>query len=80
MRNLENVVDFADICMFAESEKMAFYNAAVELLQREFYPDAGSPLQLYRCEVDQYTDDPKAIEILQGFMDHNQVEFINITA
>ena len=82
MRNIENVVDFADICMFAEREKIAYYNAAHSILDKDFYPssDMGPTFELYKSEVAQYTDDAQAIEILTKFMESKNVEFINITA
>ena len=82
MRNIENVVDFADICIFAQQEKIAHYNAAHEILDKDFYPssDMGPTIELYKSEVDQYTEDPKAIEILTKFMESKNVKFINITA
>ena len=78
MRNIQNVVDFADICMFAEQEKIAFYNAAHAILDKEFYPHDGM-FELYKRDVDQYTDDPKAIDILTRFMESKNVPFITIT-
>jgi hypothetical protein len=82
MRNIENVVDFADICMFAEQEKIAHYNAAHSILDKDFYPssDMGPTFELYKSEVSQYTDDAQAIEILTKFMESKNVTFINITA
>ena len=77
MRNIKNVVDFADICVFAEKEKIAFYNAAHDILGK-FYPHDGM-FELHKSEVDQYTDDPQAIEILTRFMESEKVELINIT-
>lgn len=78
MRTVKNVVDFADICMFAEQQKLAFYNAAHDILL-DFYPYDGMPFELYKEEVDQYTEDAKAIEILTKFMESENVEMINIT-
>ena len=80
MRNIKNVVDFADICMFAEQEKIAHYNAAHDILDKDFYPsfDMGM-IELHKSEVDQYTEDLRAIEILTKFMESKNVEFINIT-
>lgn len=79
MRNIQNVVDFADLCMFAEMEKIAFYNAAHDILDKEFYPRDGM-FELYKSDVDQYTEDVKAVEILTRFMESKNVEFINITS
>lgn len=78
MRNIQNVVDFADLCVFAEQEKIAFYNAAHDILDKEFYPRDGT-FELYKEEVDQYTEDARAVEILTRFMESKNVEFINIT-
>lgn len=82
MRNIENVVDFADICMFAEQIGIAHYNAAHSILDKQFYPssDMGPTIELYKSEVDQYTNDPKAIDILTRFMESKNVNFINISA
>ena len=82
MKNIQNVVDFADLCMFAEQEKIAHYNAAHSILDKKFYPssDMGPTIELYKSEVDQYTDDAQAIEILTKFMESKNVKFINITA
>ena len=79
MRNIQNVVDFADICMFAESQGIAFYNAAHSILDKKFYPYEGM-FELYKSDVNQYTDDEKAIKILTEFMESKNVEFINISA
>ena len=78
MKNIQNVVDFADLCVFAEQEKIAFYNAAHDILGKEFYPFDGMR-ELYKQEVDQYTEDVKAVEILTRFMESKNVDFINIT-
>lgn len=82
MRNIENVVDFADICMFAEKIGVAHYNAAHDILDKDFYPasDMGPTFELHKCEVEQYTEDSRAIEILTKFMESKNVKFINITA
>ena len=82
MRNIENVVDFADICMFAEQIGIAHYNAAHSILDKKFYPssDMGPTIELYKSEVAQYTNDQKAVDILTKFMESKQVEFINISA
>jgi hypothetical protein len=77
MRNIKNVVDFADLCVFAEQENIAGYNPAHDILN-EFYPHDGT-FELHKIEVDQYTDDPQAIEILTRFIESKKVEFINIT-
>ena len=79
MKNIQNVVDFADLCMFAETEKIAFYNAAHDILDKEFYPHDGMH-ELYKQEVDQYTEDVRAVEILTRFMESKNVDFINITS
>lgn len=79
MKNIQNVVDFADICMFAEQQKIAHYNAAHDILDKDFYPDMDPIYKLHKCEVEQYTEDPQAIEILTKFMESKNVEFINIT-
>jgi hypothetical protein len=78
MRNIQNVVDFADICVFAEFEGIAHYNAAHDILDREFYPHDGMR-ELYKEEVDQYTEDDRAVKILTRFMESKNVDFINIT-
>lgn len=82
MRNIENVVDFADLCIFAEEIGVAHYNAAHSILDKNFYPssDMGPTIELYKNEVHQYTDNAKAIDILTKFMESKGVEFINITA
>lgn len=80
MRNIQNVVDFADICMFAEQAGIANYNQAHSILDKDFYPssDMGPTIELYKSEVCQYTDDAKAIDILTKFMQSKYVDFINI--
>jgi hypothetical protein len=82
MRNIENVVDFADICMFAEQIGIAHYNAAHSILDKDFYPssDMGPTIELYKSEVGQYTNNQQAVDILTKFMESKQVEFINISA
>ena len=82
MRNIENVVDFADLCIFAQEIGVAHYNAAHSILDKDFYPssDMGPSIELYKSEVEQYTEDPQAIEILTKFMESKNVKFINITA
>lgn len=81
MKNIQNVVDFADLCVFAQQENIAHYNAAHDILDKDFYPsfDMGM-IELYKSEVDQYTEDARAIEILTKFMESKNVEFINITS
>lgn len=79
MKNIQNVVDFADLCVFAEQEKIAFYNAAHDILDKDFYPHDGMR-ELYKSEVDQYTEDARAVEILTRFMESKNVDFINITS
>jgi ABC-type sugar transport system substrate-binding protein len=79
MRSIENVVDFSDLCIYAESNKIAFYNAAHDIL-RQFWPDQGSTFVLYLGETEQYTDDAKAIQIIEGYIKSKGVDFININA
>lgn len=79
MRNIQNVVDFSDLCMYAEAQKIAFYNGAHDIL-RKFWPDQGSTFEMHFGEAEQYTDDAKAIQILDGYMVSKGVKFININA
>jgi hypothetical protein len=80
MRNIQNVVDFSELCVFAEQIGVAHYNAAHDILDKNFYPDGYGTFEVYKSDVDQYTDDNKAIEIMVKFMESKGVEFINIVA
>lgn len=80
MRNPKNVVDFADLCIFAEQIGVAHYNAAHSILDKNFYPDGYGTFEVYKSDVDQYTDNALAVEILTKFMESKGVEFINIAA
>ena len=78
MRNISNVVEFSDICVFAEQEKLAYYNAAIDVL-KDFYPSPEENMfELYLGEVDQYTDNALAIEIMTKFISSKGVKYINI--
>lgn len=80
MRNIQNVVDFSDLCVFAEQIGVAHYNGAHSILDKNFYPDGYGTFEVHITDVDQYTDDAKAIEIMTKFMESKGVEFINIVA
>lgn len=77
MRTVRNVTEFGEILIFAEHTMGIFYNAAHQILAREFWPDRDG-IELYRSEVDQYTNNQTAVEILTKYMDHHKVKYINI--
>lgn len=79
MRDLKNVVDFAELCLFAEKAGIAHYNMAHEILDKDFYPDTYGTFQVDKLDVDQYTDDTRAIDILTKFMEAKGVEYVHIT-
>jgi hypothetical protein len=80
MKNIENVVDFADICIFAESSGLAFYNAAIDILRKHAYPWPESPLrEVYKSEI-KYIEDPVAKEILTKYFESIGVDYITVTA
>lgn len=81
MRTMENVVDFADLCRFAEEEGIAFYNAAHDILYKSAYPAPESDsCEVYLSEIQDYPQlyDPKAAEILSKFMESEKVIFISV--
>jgi hypothetical protein len=78
MYDVKNVVDFADLCMFAESEKIAFYNEAHDLLYKEAYPSPESNFrEVYLSEM-KYLEDGKVKEILEKFMKKEKVTYITV--
>ncbi len=82
MRNVENVVDFADLCIFAEEKGIAFYNAAHDILFEDAYPPPESNMrEVYLSELKNYPDlfDAKAKDILVGFMEEKNVKFITVS-
>lgn len=78
MKNIKNVVDFGEILGYAEEHLGIFWNAAHSILADDFYPRDGM-WELHRGEVDQYTSDPQAVDIMTKFMDHQRVKYINLT-
>ncbi len=79
MKNIKNVVDFADLCIFAEEKKIAFYNKAHDILEKDAYPYPESNFrEIYLSEM-KYMEDSLAKEILQKFMEENKVKYITVS-
>lgn len=79
MRSIDNVVDFADLCIFAEQEKLAFYNEAHDALVKDAYPWPESPMrEVYLSELE-YARNPLAREILTKYMTANKVDYITVS-
>ncbi len=78
MYSIDNVVDFADLCSFAEEENLAFYNQAHDILYKEAYPSPESNFrEIYLSEM-KYLPDGLAKEILEKFMNKEKVTYITI--
>lgn len=79
LKTIENVVDFADLCVFAEQEKIAYYNQAHDILFKEAYPWPESQVrEVYLSEM-KYLNNEMAKEILTKFMEKNSIKFITVT-
>lgn len=78
MKNIKNVVDFADLCIFAEQHCGVFYNKAHDVLYKEAYPYPESPSrEIYLSEMS-YVRDEDAKRILTEFMKANNVKYITV--
>lgn len=78
MKNLKNVVDFADLCIFAEQENIAFYNKAHDILYKDAYPSPESNFREVYFSETKYIEDVLAKDILQKFMDKEKVKYITV--
>lgn len=79
LKKIENVVDYADLCIFAEQEKITFYNNAVDLLYKDAYPyPESSTREVYLSEL-KYIQNEMVKEILSKFMTKNSVTYITVS-
>lgn len=78
MKNIYNAVEFSTLCMFAEEQKMAHYNAAHEILFGDAYPyPEDQAREIYYDEM-RYARNSKAAEILTRYMESKGVRYINV--
>lgn len=78
MKNIYNAVEFSTLCMFAEEQKMAHYNAAHEILFSDAYPHPEDQVREIYYDEMQYARNPKAAEILTRYMESKGVRYINV--
>lgn len=78
MRKIENVVDFADLCIYAEQQGIAFYNEAHRVLEKDAYPWPESPTrEVYLSEM-KYLAPGKSRDILTSYMEKHGAQFITV--
>lgn len=78
----ENLVEFSELCIFAEAECGVDYNTAHDVLSKDAYPGPEfDQLGLYLSEFKKYPEmfNPEAVRILCKFMETNGVKSITVT-
>lgn len=83
MRTIENVVDFSELCLFAEQAGLAGYNEANDLLYKDAHPTPeGHNREVSLYELANYADsyEARAREILMKYMEMYDVTYITVTA
>lgn len=78
MRNVHNVVDFSELCIFAQDKGIAYYNEAHDVLLADAYPYPEDSLREVYLKELQYAKTPKAADILRAFMESKGVTYITV--
>jgi hypothetical protein len=79
MKTVENVVEYAELCSYAEKIGLACYNSANDLLYKLAYPYPESPQREVELSEMKYYEG-NASEILSRFMTDNNVNYITVIA
>lgn len=79
MRSVENVVDFSELCSFAETSNLASYNEAHDLLFKEAYPYPEEAFRVIDLPELKYMQDGKAKDILKAYMEDENVVYITVS-
>lgn len=78
MKTINNVVDFSDLCIFAEKQNIAFYNAAHDALIKDAYPyPEDNSREIYLSEME-YARNELAGKILTEYMKSKDVKYITV--
>ncbi len=78
MKQINNVVDFGDLCSFAEEKGIAGYNEANDILYEYAYPYPESSTREVELSQMKYVTNDKARDILTKFMEENNTKYITV--